>query len=452
VSGVQLSRSDIVSRDAFVLPNIFFGSYEAIARQLRSAAVDSEHRAFVAPGVPELTFRVGGISTERMQTGATTFDVRRYVLLFTNPGGVAVVNLYADASGSLLRVNAPAQALDVVRDDLASSTARTLVYSNPGDEAVTIPAAGFNLGATLTRPSRGGPSGPPAENSGPPAENSRLPAVVLIGGADVGDRDGATAGVPILGQIAGALAEAGFLALRYDRRGFGQSGGRAESATIGDLADDARAVVRWLANRRDVDRDRIAVLGHNEGAWVALLAASREGRIAAVVSIAAPSTTGAERVLEQQRQTLEAMKAPAADRDAKVALQTRINSAVVTGRGWEGITPEIRQQADTPWFQSLLRFDPADVLEDVDQPLLFVHGQLDHQVPVTHMDRLAELARTESDSKSVAAVSVRGVNHLLVSAVTGEITEYPTLPDRTVSMDVKTAITGWLAKTFAAAR
>jgi pimeloyl-ACP methyl ester carboxylesterase len=126
-------------------------------------------------------------------------------------------------------------------------------------------------------------------------------------GAD--DRDGVLSGVPILADCC-ALADAGFLAVRYDKRGYGQSGGRAESATLGDHADDAVAVVRWLANRSDVDRDRIAILGHNEGAWAALLAATRERRIAGVVTLAAPSTAGAERVLEQQRHVLEQMNLP----------------------------------------------------------------------------------------------------------------------------------------------
>jgi hypothetical protein len=47
-----------------------------------------------------------------------------------------------------------------VRADVAASTSRTQVYSNPGDEAVTIPAVGFNLGATLTA-AGAGVRGPP---------------------------------------------------------------------------------------------------------------------------------------------------------------------------------------------------------------------------------------------------------------------------------------------------
>jgi dipeptidyl aminopeptidase/acylaminoacyl peptidase len=88
----------------------------------------------------------------------------------------------------------------------------------------------------------------------------------------------------------------------------------------------------------------------------------------------------------------------------------------------------------------------------VRQPLLFVHGEIDREIPVAHTERLSALAQKESDSKSIEAVIVRGVNHLLVPAVTGEASEYGTLPDRTVSKDVTMAVTNWLTKTFAAIR
>ena len=47
-------------------------------------------------------------------------------------------------------------------------------------------------------------------------------------------------------------------------------------------------------------------------------------------------------------------------------------------------------------------------------------------------------------------VVVRGVNHLLVPAITGEISEYASLPDRNVSKNVSGTLTAWLTKTFAA--
>jgi hypothetical protein len=432
-AGKDVSIAHAISPLAVLHANGIAGSYVALARRLAAVSAGAQLRVYVVPQA-EIGVRVAAVTDERMQLGAEFLDARRYDLVFANPGGDVAISLTAGQDGRLIRVNVPAQAIDIVREDVASSTARTQIYSNPGDEPVTIPAAGFNLAGTLTRPE---------------STAARLPAVILLSGSGVGDRDGFALGIPTLGQLAGALADAGMLTVRYDKRGYGQSGGRAESATLADYADDARAVMRWLADRDDVDRERIALVGHSEGAWVALLAAARERRFAAVVSIAAPSTTGAELILEQQQHALDQLNLTPDERARRVALQKQIQTAVLTGEGWDDVPPELRQQADTPWFESLLEFDPADVLDDVRQPLLFLHGEIDRQVPVSHADRLATLAREESDSTSVAVVIVRGVNHLLVPAITGEVSEYGTLTDRNVSRDVTSAISDWLTTTFA---
>jgi len=436
---VPIATTDMVSPQSVLLPNVFFGSHAVLARRLSGAAPGTEFRAFFGPGPgAQVTFRLRTEMTEQMQFGTSTFDVHHYELVFENAGAPLTLHIYADNVGALVRLGVPAQSLDVVRDDIAGSMSRTHVTSNPGDEAVVIPAPGFNLGATITRPA-GSTAG-------------RLPAVILVGGGDSDDRDGTVFGVPILANLAGAVSQAGFLAVRYDKRGYGQSGGRRESATITDLAEDVRAIVKWLSDRKDVDPKRIAVIGHAEGAWVALLTAARDKRVGGVISIDGPSSTGAELALEQQQHALDRLKATPAERQQKIDLQRKIQAAVLSGKGWEGVPPEMRRQIDTPWTQSVLSFNPARVIEDVRQPILFVHADLDRQIPVAHVERLVDVARKESKSKSVEVVTVRGVNHLLVPAVTGESDEYASLDDLNVSKDVTSAIQAWLTKTFPAGR
>ena len=449
-AGQSVSTAHAVAPRTIIHVNGIFGSYVALARRLLDAEEGADFRVYVVPQT-EISARVKAVQRDRLQIGTIFLDVRQYELVYSNPGGELTTNVTVADDGSLIRVSVPAQGLDIMREDAASSTTRTRVYSNPGDEAVIIPATGFSLGATLTRPEGPVPtSGVARAPAG--ARAARLPAVVLLSGSGAGDRDGFAVGVPTLGHLAGAIARAGMLAVRYDKRGIGQSGGRAESATLSDYAEDARTVVRWLERRPDVDPKRIAVVGHSEGAWVALLAASRENRIAAVTSIAGPATTGADLVLEQQRHALDRANLSPEERSKRVELQKQIQSAVLTGKGWDTVPADLRKTADTPWFQSLLAFDPAKVVDGVRQPILFVHGALDRQVPVEHAERLADLARKESKSKSIELVIVRGVNHLLVPATTGEVDEYGTLPDRNVSQDVTTAVSDWLTKTFAAVR
>ena len=435
VAGAPSTKTDPVAADTIVLPNAFLGSYAALARRLVGQKPGADFRAYIAPQ-GEISMRLDGVSTERIETAKEVISSTRYAMIVSNPppGGDMQLSIWTDAQGALLRMSVPAQMLELARDDIASAATRTTAFSVPGDETVRIPAAGFGIAASVTKPA----------NSGKP-----LPAVILIGGAGPIDRDGFIAGIPVLGQIAGELVNAGFVVVRYDKRGVGQSGGRAETSTITDHAGDVRSILAWLERQeKDVDKKRIALVGHSEGAWVAMSVAARDDRVAALALIAASATTGAELVLEQQRHLLDRLKASEADRKAKIELQQKINAAAARGTGWDDIPSDFRRAADTPWFQSFLAFDPARVMRDLRQPLFIVQGELDTQVPPHHADRLAELARARKRKVAVEVAKVPGLNHLLVPAITGEVDEYALLAEKKVSTAATSAIAGWLAKTL----
>jgi pimeloyl-ACP methyl ester carboxylesterase len=271
--------------------------------------------------------------------------------------------------------------------------------------------------------------------------------VILVAGSGPTDRDETIAGIPVFGQIARDLVAAGFYVVRYDKRGVGQSGGRAESATIADYAEDARQVLLWLEKQKGVDKERIALVGHSEGALVSMLTAGRErGKVSALVLIAGPSKSGNDIVLEQQKHLLAAMPIDDAQRAEKIMLQEKINQAVIKGTGWADLPEAARKVADTPWFYSFLTFDPAKAMANTRQPVLIVQGELDTQVQPYHADTLAELARARrGDKVAVELVKVPGVNHILVPAKTGEVSEYATLgPDARVSPQVTSAIVSFL--------
>ena len=424
-----------IDEAAILLPNLVFGPYEALSARLHGAQPGAKLPVYIAPLGPA-SITVGPPIEEQIQTVTRVIKARRTPITLEVPAGPPVAGeIWGDESGRLLRVSVPAQSLEVVREDIASVSSRRVTVSRPNDEPVRVQANGFSIAGTLSKP---------ADADGKPR-----PAVVLVSGAGPTDREETVAGIPIFGHIAGALADAGFYVVRYDKRGVGQSGGRPEAATLDDYAEDVRAAVRSLGGRKDVDRRRIAVVGYGDGGPVALIAASKEDRIAAAALIASIGTRGAEASLAQVTRSLERSTRPEADKQAALALQKQIQDAVMTGKGWEGVEPELRRQADTPWFHSFLAFDPARIMRDVEQPLLVVHGQIDGQVAPSNADSLEQLARARRRG-SVEVVRVPGVNHLLVPATTGEIDEYGTLPDRTVSAAVTGALATWLQKTLPA--
>lgn len=420
-----------ISPRTIVLPNAFYAAYEVLAARLGSTAVGSTLKVFVVPQA-EIDAIVRSVSDQKISTTGGSIALKRYELSVQNQGRELPITVDVDERGRLARVTIPAAQISVVRDDLSSVSSRPETYRNPGDENVFIPALGFNLAATVTRP------------AAPAAPAAKSPAIVLVGGSGPTDRDETVAGIPIFGQLAGQLAAAGYVVVRYDKRGVGQSGGRPEAATLTEYAEDARAIVNWLAKQKTIDKNRIALVGHSEGAAVALIAASGEKKIKAAVLIAGPGTTGYDLLLEQQRYVLDQMALTPADRDTRIATQRRLMDAAVSGTGWEGIAPQLRASADTPWFKSFLTFDPAVVMKKVKQPLLVIRAERDTQVPMHHADKLAAAANLRRKVAPTEIVTLAGVNHLLVPAMTGDAAEYPSLAGSTIAPDTAAAITNFL--------
>jgi pimeloyl-ACP methyl ester carboxylesterase len=436
----QISRKvTAVSADPVVLPNLFFSSYEALALRLRGITVPSELRAYIAPQV-EIPLRVTRSASERIQTADRAVTATRYDVTFVNPGGPVPGEVWVDQNSRLLRLRIPSQGVEVAREDIAAVSSRVEQLSRANDEQVRIPASGFTLAATVSKPA----SAPkPAARGKAPAY--KLPVVVLVAGSGRLDRDETVSGIPVFAQLANGLADAGFMVVRYDKRGVGQSGGRDEAVTIQDYADDVRAVVEFLRKRKDVDPNRIAIVGHSEGGFVGLQAAANAGgRVTALALLATPGTLGGELVLEQQRYLLDKMTLPDDEKLSRMDLQRRIQAAVTSGTGWDGIPPAYRRQADTPWFRSFLVFDPAKLMPKVEQPILVVQGERDRQVPVRHGQLLLDAAKRRKKSPAAALVTIDGVNHLFVPAETGDVDEYATLQDAHLSPKLLDALVPWL--------
>ncbi len=439
-------RSNTVATDTIVLPNLIFGAYEAMAARLASQKPGGQLQMFIAPQ-DALPVLLHNVTDEIIQVPGRTIAAKRWTLHVG--GGTAKLDMEVWTEGTrLLRLDIPAQMVSVLRDDIASVAARLVTMARPNDEQVAIPANGFSLAATMSRPV--GASEPPPATGRKPVP-VRLPAVVLVSGSTPSDRDEFVAGIPIFAQLANAIADAGFLVVRYDERGAGQSGGRQESATLQEFAADARAVVTFLLKRQDVDPRRIALIGYGEGGWISLLVGEQEQKVAAIGLVATPSISGTELVLEQQRVFFErggAAKAP--PQKAAIEQQKMIIDAVITGKGWENLTLDIRRRVDTPLYRSFLLFDPSKTLPRVRQPLLVVQPMLDREIPVYHGEQLAQLARSRPRAKTTDFVQLEGVNHLLARAVSGEVAEYGTLAQRSVSPAATLELTSWLNKTLPA--
>lgn len=136
------------------------------------------------------------------------------------------------------------------------------------DSPVTFRAGGITVYGTYRHPRQ--PTG-------------ATPAALLIAGSGPTDRNGNSPELPgsvdTLQTLADWLSQDGVASLRYDKLGSGRTGLGPyvlDPATIGIKPFDQEAVaaLTYLAGRPGVDRRRLAVVGHSEGALFALLLAT----------------------------------------------------------------------------------------------------------------------------------------------------------------------------------
>ncbi len=84
-------------------------------------------------------------------------------------------------------------------------------------------------------------------------------------------------------QFARCLADAGFVVLRFDFYGSGDSDGEFDEFTLRTEVADAAAALDWLAGQPGLDMNRIGVVGLSMGGGVTALLAGQDQRVKAAV-------------------------------------------------------------------------------------------------------------------------------------------------------------------------
>lgn len=182
-------------------------------------------------------------------------------------------------------------------------------------------------------------------------------------------------------EIAECLSASGIIVLRYDKRGSGRSGGSPEEWTLDLLASDVIAALALLKARRDVDPERMFLLGHSEGAVIASLLAGDLGYLRGLLLLAAPLTP-LHRLALQQTEHLLRLEGYPEEVIAENRRQMEADHAAIRGGAFT-----LQQHGGIPagHWRSLMRHKPLPALRHVPHRtgVLLVNGGKDWQVPPT---------------------------------------------------------------------
>ncbi len=286
------------------------------------------------------------------------------------------------------------------------------------------------------------------------------PAVVLINGSGDQDRDVTIGQFRLFADLAGHLAQAGIASLRWDDRGVGGSDGYGPHTTLEDRAGDVEAAVELLRTHPDIDADRIGLIGHSEGGFIAPIVANRSHSVAFVALLAGSAVPGDELLRMQLPRILRVAGTPPDEIARQQAHQELILQAILTGEGWgeaeisarEAVRRELESMSEeqresipdeeafldisveqqlsplrSRYFRSLVTHDPRPDLVGLEVPVLALFGELDTQVPPAANAAALSEAIAASAIPSYAIGTVSGANHLFQAAVTGSPDEYTEL-------------------------
>jgi pimeloyl-ACP methyl ester carboxylesterase len=108
-------------------------------------------------------------------------------------------------------------------------------------------------------------------------QNAEAPVIVMAHGLSGTRRDR-------LGAFAERFAAAGFAALVFDHRGFGDSGGEPDLFDPGRQLEDWRAAISFGRSLPEIDANKVATFGSSMGGGNALAAAAEDSAVVAAIS------------------------------------------------------------------------------------------------------------------------------------------------------------------------
>jgi dienelactone hydrolase len=264
-------------------------------------------------------------------------------------------------------------------------------YSNPAnfhEKAVTIGDDEWKLPGTLTLPNGNGP----------------FPAVVLVHGSGPSDRDETVGGAKVFKDLAEGLASRGIAVLRYDKRTYAYA---SKTKAMGDFTvneetvDDAVRAAAFLKKQPEVNPQKVYLLGHSLGGYVAPRIADEE-KFAGLVILAGNARPIEDLMVDQA----EYLKMPASD-VAGIKTQAKRIKSLEPG---DASGPKLLQTPPSYWLD-LKDYDPVAEAKKLAVPMLFVQGDRDFQV--TSKD-LALWKAGLGGRKDVTFKTYPALNHLFV--------------------------------------
>jgi alpha/beta superfamily hydrolase len=435
MSGPQDTTIEVpVHNDALILPNGVFFPYTFLVQRYDFQTGGTQQ--FFAYTVPvEISIKAEDKGKEMVKFADSEVELRK---LFVNLGGMVGVYVWSNDDGEVIKLSIPMQGIEVFKEGYRPEGAKvevdtlTKLYSS---EEITFKSGDVKLAGTVTVPQDG---------------KTKHPAILIISGSGPQDRDGKTPELKFSVQyksLAHALSNSGILVLRYDDRGLGKSHGDFGTASLSDFVSDVNAGINYLKARTDVDKTRICLIGHSEGAIIAPMIAAQDTTIKAIVLMAGTAKPLDQVILEQQDFVLKKSNVPEEMKKQMVDQQKDFFAWVRGEKEWsEEQVKQLGKLADKrKWFLEHFQHDPSKTIKEVKCKVLILQGGKDRQVLEEHA-RMLNQALDETKNKNHTLKIFPDLDHLFCKTEgEGDYAEYANT-ERPLDQEFLIFLTDWLKK------
>jgi pimeloyl-ACP methyl ester carboxylesterase len=263
------------------------------------------------------------------------------------------------------------------------------------ETSVSIAIDGGTVAGTLTTPDGEGP----------------FPAALLMAGSGPLDRDGNHKRLPLglSRDLAEILDGAGWVTLRFDKRGVGESTGDYLSTGFYDELADATSAREWLNSRPNITA--VVPVGHSAGALYAAEMSARGDAPSGAVLFGYTTSTGEETLVWQAGEIGESVPrwVKGLLRVFGTSIEKQQSKALAKLKNTSKDVVRIQgQRINAKWMREFLAYDPEPVLRSTTSPLLAITGSKDVQVNPADIETIAQITGGRG-----TAMVINDVDHIL---------------------------------------
>lgn len=182
-------------------------------------------------------------------------------------------------------------------------------------------------------------------------------------------------------RAARRASKEGFVAVRFDFRGSGESDGEFEDTTISSEVSDLNAILNFIVEKKEVVKEKIGLVGLSLGGVVSIITASKNPIVKAVCTWSSPAY----------------FKPP--------PKSSFLGDLSQLEKGYLDLPSGYRIKRS--FFEDAQKYDVLDSCAKISpRPLLIIHGSNDNIAPIDHAQALYEEA---GEPKKI--VIIEGADH-----------------------------------------